>query len=425
MIPEMSLPYRYFLKGATLHNGKGDRLEDATVVVEGGKIQGVFTNGELPADSAWFDLRGLAMTPGLIDCHVHILSHSGAAPVHPSWAYTTFLEEQVLHAAANARTALDCGITTLRDMASSRAEIALANALRSHVIPGPRLLTSGFVGMTAGHGDLFWPAALPQRPWTTADGVDACRKLVREYARMGADWIKICTSGGVLSTGDKPGWRNYTDEEVEAIVDEAHALGKKVSSHSHSRSSIAQAVRAGVDTIEHGTELDQPLVSAILDAGIYLVPAFTIGQFLETEGAASGVPGSSMRKARESHARQGESIRMAYRAGVPLVTGTDSCMTMPFGRHTWELSYLVESLEMSPSEALVSATGLAAKALGIDDVVGTVEEAKAADFVVIDGDPAQDIGVFKDTKRILGVFRDGLLLVDRGVCSRYHAAQVG
>ncbi len=425
MTCQRPLSRRYVMKGATLYDGTGRRVEDSTVVVDGSRIEDVSAGGEVAAESAWFDLSGLTLMPGLIDCHVHILSYSGPGPVHPSWAYTTFPEEQVLHASANARTALHCGVTSLRDMASGRGEVSLANALKSHVVPGPRLLTSGFVGMTAGHGDQFFPAALPQRPWQTADGADACRKLVREYARMGADWIKICTSGGVLSTGDEPGWRNYTDEEAAVIVDEAHALGKRVAAHAHSRSGIAQALRAGVDSIEHGSELDEPLVEAMLERGTHLVPTLTIGQFLEAEGESRGVPESSMRKSREVHARQAERILTAHKAGVPLVTGTDSCMTMPFGRHAWELAYLVEIIGMKPADALVAATGLAAKAMGIGGEVGTLERGKIADFLVVDGDPVTDIRILQDSERILGVFRDGLLLVDRGATSRYHKAQAG
>ena len=285
----------------------------------------------------------------------------------------TFIEEQTLHAAANARIALQHGVTTVRDMAGSRPEIAVKHAVDDFVIDGARVVCSGFVGMTAGHGDMFCPANIDHRLWEPVDGPVACRKLVRRYARDGSDLIKICTSGGVLSVGDRSEWRNFTMEETLAIVDEAHALGMRVAAHAHTRSGIRQAIEAGVDTLEHGSDLDDDLIELMLERGVRLCPTLAISEYILSCGEQRGVPPASMEKARVMQARRAESVRSAYLAGVPIFMGTDSCNTFAFGRHAWELELMCRVLGMSSDEAIVAATSAAAEALDLGDRTGRVE----------------------------------------------------
>src|SRR5919205_1157084 len=182
-------------------------------------------------------------------------------------------------------------------MAGSRPEIAVKHAVDDGVIDGARVIVSGFVGMTGGHGDLFCPANIERRLWQAADGPDECRKLIRQYARDGVDWIKLCTSGGVLSIGDESEWRNYTMAETLAIVDEAHALGKRVAAHAHTRAGIRQALEAGVDTLEHGSSLDDELIEMMLERGTWLCPTLAISEYILESGPERGVPAASMAKA--------------------------------------------------------------------------------------------------------------------------------
>ena len=414
------------LTGARLIDGTGAAPRDGmTVVVAGRSIAGVWPDerADIPPDATRYDLAGKTLLPGLIDGHVHLLAYAGEGhkDVH-LWNVLTFIEEQTLHAAANARRALLAGVTTVRDMAGSRPEIAVKHAVDDGIIDGARVVASGFVGMTAGHGDLFCPAAIDRRLWQPADGPDECRKLIRRYARDGVDFIKLCTSGGVLSIGDKSEWRNYTRAETEAIVDEAHALGKRVAAHAHTRAGIRQALEAGVDTLEHGSSLDDDLIGLLLDRGTWLCPTLAITEYILTRGAERGLPAASLEKARALREGQLEGLRRAYRAGVPIFAGTDSCNTFAFGAHAWELELLHTHLGLTPLEAIVAATASAAAALDLGDQTGTIAPGRWADLLVVDGDPLADLRILQQPERLLGTFRDGRLLVDRGLVRAGSAA---
>ena len=419
-------PSRYALTGATLIDGSGrPPAQQMTVLVDGQSIVKVGTVGTMAPthDVPVYELAGKTLMPGLIDGHVHLLSFAGEGyrDVH-LWNVLTFLEEQAIHAAGNAVRALRAGVTTVRDMAGSRPEISAKHAMRDFVLPGARIVVAGLVGMTAGHGDMFVPACIDRRMWRTADGPDECRKLVREYARDGADLIKICTSGGVLSLGDEVGWRNYTLDEARVIVDEAHALGKKVAAHAHTRAAILQALEAGVDTLEHGSDLDPALVERMVRQGTWLCPTLAITEFVITRGAVRGIPRAAIEKGEPIRRRRTESMVMAYRAGVKIFMGTDSCNTMPFGAHAWELELMQRDIGMSPMEAIVASTSGAAAALGLGDKTGTIEPGKWADLLVVDGDPLADLRILQDQARLLAVFRDGRLLVNRGLAIRSSVA---
>lgn len=400
------------LVGGIVIDGTGARPRATHVVIDGDKIASI--GGPIPADATKRDVSGKAILPGLIDGHVHLCSYAGEGQrdVH-LWSVTTFLEEQVLHGAANARKALHAGFTTVRDMAGGRAETSLKHALDDFVLEGARVVSAGFVGMTGGHGDLFTPAAVERRPLDVADGVDACRTAVRRHARDGADLIKICTSGGVLSIGDKNEWRNYTDEETRAIVDEAHALGMRVSAHAHTRSGIAQALDAGVDSIEHGSQLDAELAKRMADSGTRLCPTLSIHEQIRLHGAERGVPSASLAKAAALHDSRLTATRIAKASGVRIFAGTDSSAVLPFGLHAWELELLCADAGFTPMESIVAATRDAAEAVGLGDRTGTLEAGKWADLIVVDGDPLADIAILREPERIHTVYREGRALVDR------------
>jgi len=395
---------------------EGTVLEHGYVLIEGRLITRVAPMSELqlPSRVESFDLRGSTLMPGLIDAHVHLLANAAERrqDIH-LWNVTTFTEEQTLHAARNAEIALESGVTTVRDMAGSRPEISVKHAVDDFVIRGSRVVASGFVGMTAGHGDLFCPPAIDRRLWKTADGRSACRRLVREYARDGVDFIKICTSGGVLSQGDRPNWRNYSPEETAVIVDEAHALGMRVAAHAHTAEGIRQALGAGVDTIEHGSQLTDELAAEMARQGTWLCPTLTLATYILEHGEARGVPAESLRKGAETHKSLIEGVRRAHKEGVRIVVGTDSCNTMAFGHHAKELELLQSTLNLTGVETIAMATQSTAEAIGLGERVGSVAPGRWADLLVVDGDPQTDCRLLQDRRRILLVIRDGAVLVSR------------
>lgn len=416
----MRAPSVYALKVGTLIDGTGQPpRKDVTVVVDGRSIVQVGPQADVivPGDVPVYDLRDKTLMPGLIDGHVHLRAFAGEGEqdIH-LWNVLTFTEEQGIHAAGNAAKALEAGVTTVRDTAGARIEIGVKLAMDQFVLPGARVVTAGFVGMTAGHGDMFCPAAIPNRFWRPVDGVDECRKLVREYARDGADLIKICTSGGVLSRGDKAEWRNFTMEETLAIVDEAHALGMKVAAHAHSRNGIKQALKAGVDTLEHGSQLDEELVEVMLRQGTWLCPTLALSEYMNSGVIAHRLPKEQQEKSAALQNDRLAAVRLAYKAGVKIFMGTDTCNTMPFGPyHAWELELMQTRMGMSATEAIVASTSLAAEAVGLGRETGTIAPGKWADLLIVDGDPLADVRILQDHSRLLGVFRDGRLMVNRGL----------
>lgn len=401
-----------FIGGTLVDGNGGPPLADAYVVVEGSDIVDIGSGApHLAEHTTAYDVAGMTIMPGLIDAHVHLLANAAAEvrDVH-LWNVIVAREEQTLHAAGNARKALLAGVTTVRDMAGSQPEVAVKHAIDDHVLEGARVLVSGFVGMTAGHGDMFCPATVERRLWKTADGTDECRKLVREYARMGVDWIKLCTSGGILSVGDKSEWRNYTIDEAATIVDEAHALGKRVAAHAHSRAGIEVALRVGVDTLEHGSELDDELIDLMLEAGTQLCPTLSLAEYIDSRGEERGVPAASLEKSRKLRPVRIANVRRAYERGVPLIMGTDSCNTMAFGSHAGELTLMARHLGMPPMECIVASTSRNADALGIGDRTGRIAPGLAADLLVVDGNPLDDLTVLEQPERLLGIMREGRLV---------------
>lgn len=413
------MPRDVALVGGTLIDGTdAPPLEDACVLIRGRDILalGPRSSVGIPDGTSVYDTRRQTILPGLIDAHVHLRSFAGRerSDLH-MWSQATFREEQVLHAAANARRALEAGFTTVRDAAGGRAEIAVKHITDQQLLDGARVIVAGFVGMTGGHGDLFSPPAVEERPHPTADGADECRKAVRAHARDGVDWIKICTSGGVLSLGDESEWRNYTLEETQVIVDEAHALGKRVAAHAHTRAGIRQALDAHVDSIEHGSALDEGLIHRLVESGTWLCPTLAVTEYIHAHGPERGVPAASLAKNEVVRTSRLDSIRAAHAAGVRLFLGTDSSSVLPFGLHAWELELLESLIGVSPKRALQIATRDAAQAIGLGDRCGVLQPGHWADVLVVDGDPLADLRILQSAEQLRAVFRDGRLLVNRGL----------
>lgn len=333
---------------------------------------------------------GLSLIPGLVDTHVHLAGRASQTdtprPDDTSvWPLLTTREEQVLHAAANAQRAMRYGVTTLRDLASDDIQAAVARSFDAAVLAGPRIRASGAVGMTGGHHDLFVPPAHPLRA-PTADSPDECRKLVRTYARKGLTGIKIFTSGGVLSARDNVQWRNYTVAEVEATVDEAHALGMLVAAHAHTPEGIQKALDAGVDSIEHATEMTEQQAEAIAAAGVAIGPTLLINDIIAQGRAPVGE--LSRAKAQRLVPSRDAAFRRAAEIGVRFVLATDaSGYFLAFGDQMAETARMAEVLGVDAETALRAATSTAGASLGLADLAGRIAPGSYADFVVIEGRP--------------------------------------
>lgn len=330
-----------------------------------------------------------SVIPGLIDTHVHLIGNASSTPADfLTWPLVTRPEEQVLHGLANARRGLEGGVTTLRDLAADEVQFSLKRALDANIVAGPRLYAHGVVNMTGGHADRFIPAAVTTRK-PVADGPDACRALVRFWARAGSDGIKVPVSGGVLSDGDRPATRNYTDAEIAAIVDEAHALGMPVAAHAHTESGIATAIRHGVDSIEHATELTPALAAEIVDAGIRVAPTLLINDRI---AGGHGASAEAQVKARALVERRDVAFRDAAAHGVSFVLGTDANgFHVQFGEQMEEVRAMARVFDWTPARALEASTSRAAAVLGAQDQIGTLAVGSKADFLVMRGCPWENL----------------------------------
>ena len=362
------------------------------------------------------DAAGKTVMPGMIDAHLHLMGIRAYDPVLAS------IEDPFLRAArgvADVRKLIEAGFTSVR-CAGSNLGVSLNAAVEEGTIPGPRIVASNLaISQTAGHGDMHMlPADWLTGPYAgsrIADGPDECRKAVREQIRAGAGVIKIMTTGGVLSEKDSPTHPQFVDEEVAAMVEEAHRVGLKVMSHAQSEVGIQLALRNGVDTIEHAIYLDAETIDLLLEKDAVVVPTFAIVDAIVNFGRAAGLPEYAMKKAEESHKAHLESIRRAFEAGVKIALGTDFAgpAGVAHGDNAVELEILVKQIGMSPMEAIASGTRIAAEALGLEDEIGTLSAGKTADLLIVDGDPSQDVSILKQKTAIELVMKSGRVVVDR------------
>ncbi|MEA3043465.1 MAG: hypothetical protein QOH47_1303 [Sphingomonadales bacterium] len=365
----------------------------ATITIVDGRIQSV-TPGLTPAPEGarLVDLSNKTVLPGLIDSHVHLTSVPGTAFYREAIDTDDYL---ALVGARNALVTLRAGFTTVRDLGSpGTAGFALRRAIDEGLVPGPRMMVSGQALSTiGGHGDVagFRPeviAALDGH--NTCTGAEQCAARVRELARAGADVVKFHATGGVLSQGDRGLGQSFTDAEMRAIVETAHALGLKVAAHAHADEGIAAAVRAGVDSIEHGTFASPATIQLMRQRGTTLVPtlmAFVGIRERLGRGIYTPIVESKVRMTLEV---VGRAARLAHAAGVPVVFGTDAGV-YDHGRNAGEFVELVERAGMSPAEALASATTGAARLLGLENEIGRIAPGFSADLIAVEGDPLADV----------------------------------
>ncbi|MBI1786011.1 MAG: amidohydrolase family protein [Acidobacteria bacterium] len=389
------------LRCGSLLDVRADRLvANAVVVVEGEKVQqaGPASSATPPGAAKTIDLSDAVCLPGLIDVHVHLTS--GEKRGYQSLGVS--LPRKTVWGVRNAGTTLRAGFTTARNVgAPGYADVALRDAIEEGDIEGPRLLVAGpSLGITGGHCDDNLLA--PEFRHTSAgvaDGPWAARAKVREVVKYGADLIKICASGGVMSKGDQPGTPQYTPEEMRAIVEEAHKLGRKVAAHAHGAQSIKDAIRSGVDSVEHASFIDQEGIALAKQYGTYLVFDIYNDDYILEHGAKAGMLPESIEKERQVGAVQRENFRQAFLAGARMAFGTDAGV-YPHGDNGRQFAYMVK-FGMKPIQAIRAATLDAASLLGWADKVGAVEPGKWADIIAVRGNPLEDVRTLEQVRFVM------------------------
>jgi imidazolonepropionase-like amidohydrolase len=386
-------PETIALKAAHLFDSTGTALkEGGTIVVRGDRI--VSVGGAVPAGTRVIDLGDATLLPGFIDAHTHLTLEFEKDYYH--FVYNRLMRfpaEQALYGAQYARRTLDAGFTTVRNVgASDFVDIGLRNAINAGVASGPHMLTAAHgIGSPGGHFDNYSYPPDRVKPWGPIEGIcsgpEECREAVRYQMKWGADVIKIAPSGGVLSESDPVDVPQLTPEELSAIVSEAHKWNRKVAAHCHGDNAARLAIAAGVDSIEHGSFLTEDTLKLMKSKGVYLVP--TRMAVYWTNKMADTFPPNIAAKARAAASAHGNMFKAALRIGVPIAFGTDAGV-YPHGMNGMEFG-LMTDLGMSPAAALLSGTRDAAKLLGVEAEVGTLEAGKAADIVAVPGNVLSDI----------------------------------
>jgi imidazolonepropionase-like amidohydrolase len=380
---------------------EGKVLDQAAVLVVGDRIEkvGVAKDVPVPAGATVIDLGPATLLPGLIDCHVHLTSDPQNAGFK---SLGISVPRQALTGAKNARLTLDAGFTTVRNVgASGYSDVALRDSINAGELPGPRMLVSGPpLGITGGHCDENRLAPeFAHRDEGVADGVPAVMAKVRETVKYGADVIKFCASGGVFSKGDLPGAEQYSPAEMSALVTEAHRLGRKVAAHAHGTQAIIDATNAGVDSIEHGSLIDDEGIRAMKQHGTYLVGDIYNDDFILGQGKQYGFTEEMLEKERTIGREQREGFRKAALAGVKIAFGTDAGV-YPHGWNAKQFAFMVK-YGLTPMQAIQAATVNAADLLGWSDRVGSIEPGKFADLIAVEGDPLEDITVLEHVKFVM------------------------
>jgi imidazolonepropionase-like amidohydrolase len=406
------------IRNGTLIDGTGKTpLADAAVLVRDNIIQQAGHVGSMRQPDEKIieiDAGSGYILPGMIDTHVHVMLEG----VNIARDMVTPFSMRFYNSVQYLKNTIDAGITSVRD--AGGADAGTKQAVDSGMIVGPRLQISiSVLTITGGHGDgwmrsgmeydLFMP--YPGFPSCRVDGVEDCRRKVREVLRAGADVIKICSTGGVLSPTDHPEFVQFSPEELDIIVREAaYRNGVKVMAHAQGAEGVKNAIRAGIHSIEHGIFLDDEAIELMLKHGTYLVPTLLAPLAVLEAGEKGGMPEYGVRKAREVVEIHSESISRAHKAGVRIAMGTDAGV-MAHGTNLRELGLMV-NVGMSPMETIVATTKKAAECLGWEDRVGTIEAGKLADIILVKENPLQNVRSLEKVDNIVLVMKDGKVVKD-------------
>ncbi|MGA2607237.1 MAG: amidohydrolase family protein [Terriglobia bacterium] len=389
--------------GRVLEVRGGAYRDHQVILIEGDRIREVGEERELlphvPSDARVVDLSRYTVLPGLIDAHTHL---TGSPYLMGYRGLAVSVPREALLGARNARVTLEAGFTTVRNVgASGFADIALRDAINAGDVPGPRIFASGPpLGITGGHCDENLLA--PEFHFFSegvANGVPAVMAKVREDIKYGADLIKFCATGGVLSKGDNAELEQYSPEEMQAIIREAHRLGRKVAAHAHGAQGIKDAILAGVDSIEHGSFIDEEGIQLMKQHGTYLVPTLYLGDWLLENYQKLGLTDDMVAKAKLVLPAARQNVARAFREGVKVAFGTDAAV-YPHGLNAHEFAVMVK-LGLTPLAAIQAATVNAADLLGWSDQIGTLEPGKYADLIAVEGDPLKDVTTLEKVKVVL------------------------
>ena len=386
--------------GRILDVKTGKYLTGQAITIEGDKIVSI---GPVPSGISAFVIKlpNLTVLPGLIDAHTHITYD----PFKGGFGYARLgisIPREALIGAGNARKTLEAGFTTVRNVgADGYSDVALRDAINDGDVPGPRMIVSGPpLSITGGHCDNdLLPFEYHATAEGVADGVAAVQQKVRQNIKYGADVIKVCATGGVLSKGDDPQASQYTLEEMKAIVADAHRLGRRVAAHAHGAQGIAWAAEAGVDSIEHGSYIDDNAIAMMKQHGTYLVPTLYLEDWITANMNKIGLPDFLRPKMEQVIAVAKKNVSHAFAGGVKVALGTDAAV-YPHGLNAGEFNAMVK-LGLTPLQSIQAGTVNAADLLGWSDRVGSIDPGKFADLVAVEGDPLQDVTTLERVKWVM------------------------